>query len=350
MKPERRPRFSVCIPAYNRARHLAALLDSIFAQDYRSFEILICEDNSPERPQIAEVVEAYSQRYPAIIRHYENTRNLGYDANIRNLIAKAAGKFCFFMGNDDLMCPDALAHTDALLSRYNDIGMVLKSYAWFDSSPQEVHQEIRYFNEECRFTRGHEAITVCFRRSGVISGYIVDRDDAHAAATARFDGTLYYQLHLTAAVLAVKEAVFTPQVLVLCRNGEPPDFGNNFKEAATFIPGRYTPRARLAMVDGALSIIRYHDLTSGLRLAEAVTRDYANYFYPYIKDQLALGPSDFFSLYLRFARMGFYRYPLFHLNCLVAYLLGEKTSDSATGLVRGYLGRSPQFGIRKSGV
>ncbi len=344
-----RPRFSVCIPAYNRAQHLGALLDSIFGQDYRNFEIVICEDNSPERSQIAEIVAAYSRRHPAIIRYHENTRNLGYDANIRNLVAKAGGEFCFFMGNDDLMCPDALPHTDELLTRYSNIGVVLKSYAWFDSSPEKVNQEIRYFSEECRFASGHEAITVCFRRSGVISGYIVDRDAAHAAATVRFDGTLYYQLHLTAAVLAVRDAVFTPRVLVLCRNCEPPDFGNNWKEATTFIPGRYTPRARLAMVDGALSIIRYHDRTSGLQLAEAVTRDYANYFYPYIKDQLALRPSEFFTLYLQFARMGFYRYPLFHLNCLVSYLLGEKRSDTATTLVRGYLGRSPQFGIRKSG-
>ena len=32
-------RFSICIPAYNRANHLPALLDSIFAQDYGNYEI-----------------------------------------------------------------------------------------------------------------------------------------------------------------------------------------------------------------------------------------------------------------------------------------------------------------------
>ena len=348
MAPER-PKFSVCIPAYNRARHLGALLDSAFAQDYRNFEVVICEDDSPQRLHIAEIVTAYSRRYPGMIRYCENMRNLGYDANIRNLIEKARGEFCFFMGNDDLMCPGALAHIAELLDRYGDIGVVLKSYAWFDSSPKNTSQEVRYFSEERRFGSGYEAIIVCFRRSGVISGYIVHRDAAHAAATDRFDGTLYYQLHLTASVLAVKDAVSTPRILVLCRNSEPPDFGNSNNEAGTFIPGRYTARARLAMVDGALSIIRHHDRTSGLKLAEAVTRDYANYFYPYIRDQLSLDPADFFNLYLQFARMGFYRYPLFHLNCLVSYLLGESYTDAATRMVRGYIGRSPQFGIRRLG-
>jgi abequosyltransferase len=344
-----RPKFSICIPAYNRVRHLGPLLDSILAQNCRNFEVVICEDNSPQRNQIGDIARNYSTFYPGIFRYYENEQNLGYDANIRNLIAKARGEFCFFMGNDDLMCSGALGHTAGILDRYSNIGLVLKSYAWFDSSPQKINQEVRYFNEERLFTRGPEAITICFRRSGVISGYIVQRDAAHAAATDRFDGTLYYQLHLTASVLAARDAVFTPRVLVLCRNSESPDFGNNFNEAVTFIPGRYTPRARLTMVDGALSIVRYHDRNFDRRLSKAVMRDYANYFYPYIKDQLSLKPSEFLSLYLRFARMGFYRYPLFHLNCLVSYLLGEDKTDGATRIVRGCLGRSPQFGIRHSG-
>ena len=37
-----RVEFSICIPAYNRARHLAALLDSVYAQDCHDFEIVIC--------------------------------------------------------------------------------------------------------------------------------------------------------------------------------------------------------------------------------------------------------------------------------------------------------------------
>ena len=140
-----RLRFTVCIPAYNRAQHLAALLDSILGQDYENFEVPICEDASMQRRQIADIVAAYARRYSSKIRYHENPRNLGYDANIRNLVAMARGEFCFFMGNDDLMCPGALAHTAAILDRYGNVGVVLKSYAWFDSSPQKINQEIRHF-------------------------------------------------------------------------------------------------------------------------------------------------------------------------------------------------------------
>ena len=341
---QRRRMFSICIPVYNRVRHLPALLDSIFMQDYEDFEVVICEDKSPERDLISRVVTNYSARRPGKVFYYENEENLGYDGNIRNLIEKAAGQFCFFMGNDDLMCPGALSNVADVINRHGKVGLVLKSYAWFDFVPTNINQEVRYFNEERIFAAGSEAIRVCFRRSGVISGYIVDRESALMAATTKFDGTLYYQMHLTAHVLFTKCAVFTPQVLVLCRNGEPPDFGNSGKEKGKYVPGHYTPQARLNMISGVLAIIENLKEATNIDLVDEIKRDYANYFYVYIKDQLTLPLGKFIRLYRDFGRMGFRRYPMFHLYFLLAYLLGEHNFDFVTKIIRGYLGRSPHFG------
>ena len=140
-----RPTFSICIPAFNRARYLPALLDSIFAQDFRDFNVVICEDRSPERAAISQVVRSYAERYPRSIVYHENEENLGYDANIRNLVEKAPGEYCFFMGNDDLMCPGALAAVSDIIRRHPDVGLVVKSYAFFNHTPNRINQEIRYF-------------------------------------------------------------------------------------------------------------------------------------------------------------------------------------------------------------
>jgi abequosyltransferase len=341
---QQRRMFSICIPAYNRVRHLPGLLDSIFAQDYADFDVVICEDKSPEREQISSVARSYGDRYPGKVFYYENEENLGYDGNIRSLIDKATGQFCFFMGNDDLMCPGALSNVADLIDRHDNVGFVLKSYAWFDYVPENINQEVRYFNEERIWAAGSEAIRVCFRRSGVISGYIVDRDLAQAAATSNFDGTLYYQMHLTAQVLSTKCALFTPKVLILCRNGEPPEFGSSSKEKGKYVPGHYTPQARLNMISGVLAIIENLKNTRNIDLINDIKRDYANYFYVYIKDQLTLPFGKFIHLYRDFGRMGFRRYPMFHLYFFLAYLLGERNFDSITKKIRGYLGRSPQFG------
>jgi glycosyltransferase involved in cell wall biosynthesis len=343
MNPARRL-FSICIPAYNRVHHLSALLDSILAQDFQDFEILICEDKSPERERIAAVVREYQARTPDILRYIENDENLGYDGNIRNLVKNAMGTFCFFMGNDDIMCPGAMESVADLIRRNPNVGLVLKSYAWFDEVPEKINQEVRYFNEEKVFDAGIPAIRFAFRRSGVISGYIIDRDAAHHAASSDFDGTLYYQMYLTASVLIDKPAVFTPKVLVLCRNSEPPDFGNSAKEKGKYVPGRYTPEARLNMIGGALSIIRNVKETRGIDVVEDVIQDYANYFYPYIRDQFTLPLRDYYRLYRNFGRMGFARYPLFHIYFLLGYLLGERRFDAMTAVIRKRTGSSPRFG------
>jgi len=342
-----KPFFSICIPAYNRARHLGPLLDSLSQQDFGSFEIVICEDVSKERPLIAAIVKEYQAHTGIRIAYFENEVNLGYDANIRNLVAKATGRFCFFMGNDDLMCAGALSHVHGLIMRHPDVGLVLKSYAWFDEVPEKINQEVRYFSEERYMAAGKEAISICFRRAGVISGYIVRRDLAHAAATAEFDGSLYYQMHLTASVLAEHGALATPMVLVLCRNSEPPDFGNSASEKGKYLPGRYTPQARLNMIGGAMNIVKHLRDHRGIDVVDVVQRDYANYFYPYIKDQLNLPLRDYWSMYRSFGKMGFDAYLLFHIYFLVAYMLGESGFDGLTRRVRGWLGRSPQFGLRR---
>lgn len=341
---EARTLFSVCIPAYNRSHHLNALLDSVLSQDFRDFEIVICEDKSREREEIARIVREYQSRYSGIIRYFENEANLGFDGNIRNLTEKSSGQFCFFMGNDDIMCEHALATAASLIRRYPAAGLIMRAYGLFDKTADKVTQVIRYLSEEREISPSPLAIKFAFRRSGVISGYIVDRDIAKEAATNKFDGTLYYQMHLTVSVLTRKSLVFTPEVLVLCRGSEPPEFGSSTSERGKFVPGRYTPQARLNMVAGALSIIRDLKETKGIDVMEEVIHDYSNYFYPYIKDQLNLPFADYYKLYRDYGRMGFRRYPMFHLYFVLCYLLGEKRFDILTAAMRKRMGRSPRFG------
>ncbi len=82
-------------------------------------------------------------------------------------------------------------------------------------------------------------------------------------------------------------------------------------------------------------------------MVDDVTQDYANYFYPYIRDQLELPFEDFMRLYHRYGRMGFAKYPMFHFYCLAAYVLGEQNLDAMMRIVRLRLGRSPQFGFAR---
>jgi GT2 family glycosyltransferase len=147
-------RLSVCIPAFNRPRELRELLDSIAAQDYPHFDVVISEDASPERAAIRAVVDAYQPALGGRIRYFENPENLGYDANFRQLIRRATGDFCFIMGNDDLVAPGALATVAGAIRRTPEAGVVLRSYAYFRDRPERSPRSPATTPTSCASRRG----------------------------------------------------------------------------------------------------------------------------------------------------------------------------------------------------
>lgn len=337
-------KISICIPAYNRVRHLSPLLESILAQDCPAAEIVICEDHSPEREAIREVVESFQAHSPVPIRYHENAVNLGFEGNIRSLIDQAVGDYCFFMGNDDLMKPGALNIVDRVLREHGDAGVVIKAYEWFVGNPENVQQTIRYVTDKYTLPAGEAAIVAAFRRAGVISGFIIHRAAAAAVATNALDGSLYYQMYITGRVLAQRSVVLIPDVLVSCRGDEPPDFGNSAAEKGKYTPGKYTPDARLRMVGGVLDIADTIEKETGCKVAERIRRDYASYFFPYIRDQLRLPLREYLQLYRGFSGMGLSRYPVFHLYMVLCYALGEQGFDRLVNVIRRSLGRTPRIG------
>jgi glycosyltransferase involved in cell wall biosynthesis len=339
-----KPLLSVCIPAFNRASLLAPLLDSIFKQNFDDFDILICEDGSPERAAIAGVVHGFQQRHPERIRYEENIFNLGYDGNIRRLVERANGQYCVFMGNDDLMCAGALAAIAAAIQRQPDCGVVVRSYATFDVNPEQFNQVYRYFPEEYLLPAGAQAIFTSYRRSVVIPGMVINRDAALAVATSRFDGTLLYQLYLVGMILAKHSVIFVPQIIALRRDGTPPDFGHSAAEQGKFVPHDQTPASSIHFMQGMLSIAKYVEDATQLNVFEEIRSDIGNYSYPILSIQ-GKRPLGVFTKYgLSLAKLGLWRYPLFHLYFITLLLIGPDRSEKIIKMIKKRLGHTPRFG------
>ncbi|WP_407541323.1 glycosyltransferase family 2 protein [Deinococcus radiomollis] len=337
------PLISVCIPSYKRVEFLSSLLDSILSQDFDSYEIIICEDNSPQRDEIAKTIhEQYARNEH--IKLYLNEKNLGYDANFRELLARSTGDYCFFMGNDDVMAPGALKKVAQVVRTQSNIGLILRSYSWFVEDPFKPVQTVRYFNEDRIFPPGAETIATAYRRCGVLSGYVIRREAAISYATNIFDGFLYYQMYLAACVLTTKCAYYVHDVLTFSRSTEAPDFGNSKKEEGVFTPGGYTPEARIHMVTGMLTIARSVEKKTGVHFAHGVENDIANYVYPYISDQLNLPLGKYLNLYRSLGNLGLKKYKMFHTHIILAYILKEKGYNALTKIIRDRLGRSPAIG------
>lgn len=338
------PLITVCIPCYNRAPVLPALLDTVLGQAFDDFDILLREDRSPERDAIRTIVEDYQRRHPGRIRYIENERNLGYDGNLRALIEAATGEYCLFMGNDDLMCEGTLAHVAAVIQRHPELGVLVRSYAAFNGTPDNIDQTFRYFPDERMYPAGADAVAVAFRRSVVIPGMVLHRIDALAVSTDRFDGVLLYQLYLVGRLAARRSVVFTPQVLTLYRNGGVPDFGNAEAERGKFVPKEHTPESSLHFMQGMVDIARHVEAVEGIPVHRRIVADIGNYAYPILSIQADKPLGVFLRYSLGLARLGLWRSPLFPVYFLSLLVLGPKTSESLIRWIKGRLGYTPAFG------
>jgi glycosyltransferase involved in cell wall biosynthesis len=338
------PLITVCIPAYNRANVLPPLLDSIITQDFSNFEILICEDNSPERDAIHSITLGYVKNTSVSIRYHENEKNLGYDGNLRNLIERAEGEYCLFMGNDDLMCPNTLAKVADALTRHNNIGVVLRTYAAFDGTPDNIVQTFRYFDKEIFFPAGSNTIITMYRRSVVIPGMVIHRNAARKWASNKFDGTLLYQLYLVANILADMNAVYIPDVTVLYRNGGTPDFGNSEAEQGKFTPTAQTPESSVNFMEGMLTIAQSIEKERNLPIYSGIRQDIDNYAYPILAIQGRLPFFSYVKYLQQLVKVGMGRNPMFYAWAAIILTLGTKHSEQAIKWIKTKLGHTPRLG------
>jgi glycosyltransferase involved in cell wall biosynthesis len=338
------PLISVCIPAYNRIKVLSALLDSIFCQEFKDYEIVIAEDHSPERLDISAKIAEYQLRYGNKLLYCENPVTLGYDGNLRRLVELATGDYVLFMGNDDLLAPGALRAVANAVQEQQDVGVVLRSYSSFLSDPEQPVQVFRYFDEDRVFPLGADTVVTFFRRCVFISGMVFKRSSAAAYATDKFDGTLLYQQHLAGRILRQESGVYLNRILSFHRLGGVPDFGASEAEKGFFVPKQQTPESSVHFMRGMLTIAESLDEAGGTSVSRRILSDIGNYAYPILSVQAGRRIDIFLAYLWQLMKLGFWRVPLFHFYALALLVLGQKNCDWLIERFKKSLGRAPLLG------
>ena len=335
------PLISVCIPAYNRAGVLPALLDSILNQDFDDFDIVIAEDASPERQAIAAKVAEYQQQFGEKLKYFENSQTLGYDGNIRRLVELATGKYVLFMGNDDLLAGGALSTVANAVRERQDVGVILRSYSSFLTDPEKLVQVFRYFDEDRVFPPGPETVVTFFRRCVFISGMVFKRSSAAAYATDKFDGTLLYQQHLAGKILAKESGMYLNRIISFHRLGGVPDFGASVAEQGLFVPKEQTIDSSVHFMRGMLAIANSLDEERSVKVSRRILKDIGNYAYPILSIQADRTFGAFLSYLWQLMKLGFWRVPLFYVYALGLLVLGRKNCDYLITCIKTVLGRDP---------
>ncbi len=124
---------SVTIPIYNRSRFVGEAIESVFAQTYSHWQLLLVDDGSSDGS--AELAREYAEQHPGKVVYLEHPghANLGV-TRTRNLGASMSqGEFLAFLDSDDVWLPHKLEDQVALMQQHPEVGMVgAPSEYWYD--------------------------------------------------------------------------------------------------------------------------------------------------------------------------------------------------------------------------
>lgn len=125
------PKVSVIIPAYNCARYIAEAIDSVLAQTYQDFEIIVVDDESTDGT--GEVVRRYADRV-----RYIRQDNRGPSGAKNTGIQAARGEYISTLDGDDLWLPQRLEKLVPLLDQQPELGFVYGDCYRIDETPDRI--------------------------------------------------------------------------------------------------------------------------------------------------------------------------------------------------------------------
>ncbi len=126
------PLVSLCVPAYRAEAFIAATIESVLAQSYRNWELIVLDNGSPDRT--GEIARSYDDPR---IRVEANPSTVPLAANWNAVAALATGRYLKLLCADDLIAPECLTAEVDVLEQDHGVAMVA-SRRHFISATGEV--------------------------------------------------------------------------------------------------------------------------------------------------------------------------------------------------------------------
>jgi len=131
---DNQPLVSVIIPFFNTDRFIQEAIESLFAQTYGSWELLLVDDGSTDRS--TKIALRYAKQYPENIRYldHDEHQNRGLNETINLGINKGEGEYIAVLDSDDVWLPTKLEQQVAIMMSQPKADMVygpaLYWYSW----------------------------------------------------------------------------------------------------------------------------------------------------------------------------------------------------------------------------
>jgi len=135
------PAVSVVVPTFNRLQYLRSAIDSVFAQTFTDWELIIADDGS-EGGTAAYVAALANQPGVKVLR----LAHTGNPGTVRNSACRAAlGEYIAFLDSDDVWLPEKLALQVASLRSHRQRGWSHTAFAVIDESGEPLRGPSRWW-------------------------------------------------------------------------------------------------------------------------------------------------------------------------------------------------------------
>lgn len=138
-----KPLISIGMPVYNGEPFVKEALDSLLAQDYPNFELIISDNASTDRTH--ERCLDYANR-DGRIRYYRNSENLGALANWNRVFALSRGKYFAWAAHDDVWEPTFVSTLVRLLDDNPDAVVAFSGFNSISEEGEELRKLPRIFD------------------------------------------------------------------------------------------------------------------------------------------------------------------------------------------------------------
>ena len=149
-------RISVIMGIYNCASTLAEALDSLLAQTYQGFKVIMCDDGSSDNT--ADVAQSYVDLYPEKFILIKNENNIKLAATLNRCIEYVDTEYIARMDGDDISLPERFEKEIKFLETHHEYALVSCSMIYFDeygdfrigcAKEKPMHTDFKYGTPFC---------------------------------------------------------------------------------------------------------------------------------------------------------------------------------------------------------
>lgn len=178
------PKVSILLPTYNGAKFVAQAIESVLAQDFSDWELLVVDDGSVD--DTAHIVQGFAARDPRII-YIKNDRNLGIQKTLNDGLRHAQGQYIARIDDDDEWSdPRKLEEQIAFLDSHPEYVLVGTGAIVVDENRKELFRFLNTQTDEAirQELLGKNCFThssVMFRKDAAlrVNGYTETKDALH---------------------------------------------------------------------------------------------------------------------------------------------------------------------------